>query len=66
MQRRYFELVAAGVFAFASFMHLLRIVSGWKVQVGSNEIPFSISWAGAIGAAALAVWGFASASRIGR
>ena len=66
MQQKLFQLVAAGIFGLISFMHIVRIVLGWEVRVGPTEIPFSISWAGLIGTAALSVWGFASAAKTGR
>jgi hypothetical protein len=61
-----FHLVAAGIFGLISFLHIMRIVLGWEVQVGPAEIPFSISWAGCLATGALSVWGFASAGKTGR
>jgi hypothetical protein len=58
-----FHVIAAAIFGLICLMHVIRIVLGWEVQVGPAEIPFSISWAGLIGAAALSVWGFASAGK---
>jgi len=66
MFRKCFHLAAAGIFGLVSFLHIMRIVLGWEVQVGPAEIPFSISWAGLVGAGALSVWGFATAGRSGR
>jgi hypothetical protein len=66
MQQRLFQIIAAGIFGLISIMHIVRIVFGWEVHVGPTEIPFSISWAGLIGTAALSVWGFASAAKSGR
>jgi hypothetical protein len=59
MMRTLFDLVAAAIFAAVSFIHMLRIILGWEVRIGMNEIPFSMSWAGMFLAAALSVWGFA-------
>jgi hypothetical protein len=66
MQQRCFHLIAAGIFGLISLLHLMRIALGWEVQVGPAEIPFSISWAGLIGGAALSVWGFATSRKAGR
>jgi hypothetical protein len=39
-------------------MHLLRIIFGWQVEIGSLSIPFWVSWLGALVTGALGYFGF--------
>jgi hypothetical protein len=50
--------VAGLVFALAALLHGLRYFLGWRVAVGSFEIPPSWSLAAVFVAGALAVWMF--------
>ena len=60
---RYFNFVVASIFGLVAVLHLLRLLFHWTLQLGPQEIPFWISWGGLVGAALLAVWGFASAKK---
>jgi hypothetical protein len=49
--------ISAIIFALVAIGHLVRIARGWTVQIGPHTIPMSLSWAGLVVAAALAIWG---------
>jgi len=53
-----FQRIAAVVFAVVALGHVYRAFAGLPVQIGSFAVPVWISWAGALGAGALSVWGF--------
>jgi hypothetical protein len=52
-----YAAVTALIFVIVAVMHLVRIVSRWSVAIGPHNIPMSVSWAGLVVAALLAVWG---------
>jgi hypothetical protein len=41
--------------------HIVRIIHGWSVAIGPHKIPMSISWAGLVVSALLALWGVGQA-----
>ena len=45
------------IFALVAVIHVIRLVQGWHVQVGSNDVPMSVSWIGLVISGALAIWG---------
>ena len=49
--------VTALIFAIVAILHLVRLVKGWPVQIGSQSIPMSVSWAGLVVAGLIAIWG---------
>ena len=49
--------LSAIIFALVACVHLARIVQGWQVQIGGTGVAMSVSWAGLVVSAALAVWG---------
>jgi len=51
-------MVTATLFLVVALMHLLRIIFGWSVEIGSLSIPFWVSWLGVLVAGALAYFGF--------
>ena len=53
-----YAIISALIFALVAIAHLLRIIKQWTVLIGPTSIPMSISWAGLIVAALLAIWGF--------
>jgi hypothetical protein len=53
-----YAAVSALIFAVVAIVHLIRIVRGWSVQIGSYAVPMSVSWIGLVIAAVLALWGF--------
>jgi uncharacterized membrane protein YecN with MAPEG domain len=54
----YYATISALIFAIVAVVHLVRLFRGWKVEIGSRSIPMSVSWAGLIISALLALWGF--------
>jgi hypothetical protein len=53
-----YAIVSALIFALVAIAHLVRIIKQWAVFIGPALIPMSVSWAGLIVAALLAIWGF--------
>lgn len=45
------------IFALVAVIHVIRLVQGWHVQVGSSDVPMSVSWVGLVVSGALAIWG---------
>jgi hypothetical protein len=54
----YYAVVSALIFSLVAFGHLLRIIKRWEVQIGPLAVSMSVSWAGFVVAALLAIWGF--------
>jgi hypothetical protein len=52
-----YAAVTVLIFAIVAIMRLVRIVNGWSVAIGPHKIPMSVSWAGLVVAALLAIWG---------
>ena len=63
MSDRGYCRVTAVVFSLVAVAHLVRAVAGWPILLGTWAPPVSLSWLGALAAAALAAWGFRCASR---
>ncbi|MDP2279858.1 MAG: hypothetical protein Q8K51_16765 [Nitrospirota bacterium] len=49
-----FTKIAIAVFSLVAVLHLLRVIFGWEVIIGSVIIPFWVSVIGFIAAAVLA------------
>ena len=58
MNRRTYTTVTATLFLIVAAAHLLRIILGWQVEIGSWSIPFWVSWLAVLVAGALAYFGF--------
>ena len=54
----YYAIISASIFAIVAIVHLVRLIRGWKVQIGPRSIPMAASWVGLIISALLALWGF--------
>jgi hypothetical protein len=52
-----YAAISALIFVLVAIIHVIRIVQGWHVQVGSSDIPMSVSWIGLVVTGALAIWG---------
>jgi hypothetical protein len=52
-----YAAVTVLIFAIVAIMHLVRIINRWSVAIGPHDIPMSVSWAGLVVAALLAIWG---------
>ena len=50
--------VTAVLFLVVAVAHLLRIILGWRVEIGGLGIPFWVSWLAVLVAGALAYFGF--------
>ena len=54
----YYAAVSALIFAVVAIAHLIRILRGWAVRIGSYSVPLFLSWIGLVVAVLLAIWGF--------
>jgi hypothetical protein len=59
VNRKTYATLTATLFLVVGIVHLLRIIIGWHVEIGSLNIPFWVSWLAVLGAGALAYFGFA-------
>ncbi len=64
MSSRTYLVISGTVFGIVAVLHLLRVVNGWAVVVGSWSAPMWVSWLGTLVPAVLCVWAFRLASRI--
>ena len=48
MSNRQYLVVSAAIFLVVAVLHLIRIIDGVPVQVGSYSVPMYISWIGFI------------------
>ena len=58
MNRKTYMTVTATLFLAMAVVHLLRIIFGWRVEIGGVGIPFWVSWLAVPVAGALAYFGF--------
>ena len=58
MNQKTYVTLTATLFLVVALMHLLRIIFGWSVEIGSLSIPFWVSWLGVLVADALAYFGY--------
>ncbi len=58
MSEKTFVRVASIIFALVALVHLVRILMGWPVIIGTWALPMWVSWIGAVVTAALALIGF--------
>jgi hypothetical protein len=49
--------ISAIFFGLVAIGHIVRLVAGWQVALGPNDIPMSVSWVALVLSAALTVWG---------
>ena len=57
MSRNTYLTVTATLFVTVGIVHLLRIIFGWSVEIGSWNIPFWVSWLALFASGALAYFG---------
>ena len=60
--RPYF-VISGCIFALVALLHLARAINGWPVLVAGQDVPVTVSWAGFIVAASLALWAVQLAGR---
>ncbi len=58
-----FLTLSATIFAFIALAHLARAIAQWPIAIGPWAVPVSLSWLGAIAAAAISAWAFSLARR---
>jgi hypothetical protein len=58
MKTKAYVMATAGLFSVAGLIHLLRIVEGWSVSLGSTTVPVWLSVFAVIVSATLALLGF--------
>ena len=57
MTARTFAGIAAAIFALVALLHLVRLVAGWPIVIGTWTVPMWPSWIGLVVAAALSYFG---------
>ncbi|MCE0482902.1 MAG: hypothetical protein LV479_01535 [Methylacidiphilales bacterium] len=57
MKMRPFVIVSTLVFVLVALVHVVRLVQGWPVELGTMNIPLWVSGLAILVAAAGAVWG---------
>jgi hypothetical protein len=55
MPQRIYIAVSGVIFDLVFLLHLLRIIFGWRADVGEFEVPMWISWISLLVAAYLAI-----------
>ena len=58
-----FLTLSSAIFAFIALAHLARAIAQWPIAIGAWTVPVSLSWLGAIAAAAISAWAFSLARR---
>lgn len=60
---RTYLLISGVLFGIVALAHVLRLASGWQVQIGPLSVPLWISVIGAIVPGTLSAWAFNLARR---
>ena len=55
MPQRIYVAVSGFIFDLVFLLHLLRIIFGWRAEVGEFEVPMWVSWVSLFVAGYLAV-----------
>lgn len=55
---RAYLVVSGALFVGVAFVHLLRVVNGWPLLVGSWSVPMWASWGGLIFPGLFSAWAF--------
>ena len=63
MNARPYLLISGVIFGLVAVLHLLRVVNGWSLVVGTWSAPMWASWAGTVVPAVLSVWACRLAAR---
>ncbi len=58
MTERLYLWISGSVFALMGFLHLIRILSQWSVQVGDLGIPLWLSGLAIMVTLVLSIWAF--------
>ncbi len=63
MKARTYLLISGVIFGLVCLGHLLRVVFGWPLVIGTYQVPMAVSWMGMFIAAGLVVWVVAMLAR---
>lgn len=58
MNERNYLLISAIVFALFAFLHLVRVIAHWSIQIGTVTFPLWGSWLALLIGIVLSVWAF--------
>jgi predicted tellurium resistance membrane protein TerC len=58
MKNDSYVMASAVVFAVVGLLHLLRLIAGWPVILGTMSVPLGVSVLVILVCAVLALWGF--------
>lgn len=58
MNKHNYVYVVSYIFLLIGVVHALRLLYGWEVEVGNNDIPMWVSWVGTLVPLYLSYWGF--------
>jgi TRAP-type C4-dicarboxylate transport system permease small subunit len=58
LNRKTYTTVTATLFLLMGIVHLVRMIFGWKAEIGGLSIPFWVSWLALPFTGALAYFGF--------
>lgn len=58
MKTKAYVIVSALIFTVVALLHLLRLIEGWPVQMGTWIVPAGASLLGLVIAGGVAMWGF--------
>ena len=53
-----YAVVSALIFAVVAIAHVVRLIKGWKVEIGPYNVSMNVSWVAVVVAALIAIWGF--------
>jgi hypothetical protein len=53
-----YAVVSALIFAVVAVAHVVRLIKGWKVEIGPYNVSMNVSWVAVVVAAVIAIWGF--------
>jgi hypothetical protein len=57
MSNSYAE-ISALIFSLVAIGHVVRLIKGWKVEIGPYNVSMNVSWVALVVAALIATWGF--------
>ena len=63
---RLYLVVSGVIFGIVAILHLVRLVNGWRFDLGPWSIPMWMSWGGTLLPAILCVWALRLAATLKR
>ena len=64
MNTKTYVMVSAVIFTLVALMHLMRLMQGWLVQVGTFSVPIWISVLALLVSVLVAIWGFSLVKKV--